>query len=286
MKMIKEWKIIDVIKWAEAYLDKKGFENPKTEIEWLLGSLLGYSRLDLYLKFDEYLTKQQLATLKIWIKRRLKNEPLQYITQSCNFYGRSFFVNSDVFIPRPETEVLVDVAIEKLKKIKFPKILDICTGTGCIASTLALEFPDAEVHAIDNSPKAIKIAEINKSNLSVGNVFFILMNILKESPSEEFDLIISNPPYIPKNEMSDLMLDVREYEPHSALTDYNDGLTFYRRLSKIGHDILNRKGWIINEVGLGAHPAAARNIFDQSSCYHTEMIKDYNGNDRILAVQM
>ena len=283
--MLKKWLIIDIIKWAESYFNEKGFDNPKAEIEWLLCSLLGYSRLDLYLKFDDQLTKQQLDILRSWVRRRLKNEPLQYITQSCNFYGRSFFINSDVFIPRVETEVLVDVAIEKLKKIKFPKVLDICTGTGCIASTLALEIPDAEVFAIDNSSKAIKIAEINKSHLSVKNVFFILMNILKEVPLDAYDMIVSNPPYIPKKEMSDLMPDVKEYEPHNALTDYKDGLTFYRQLSELGLKILNQNGWVISEVGLGEHPKEVNTIFDQSS-YYTEMIKDYNGDNRVIIAQL
>jgi len=130
----------------------------EVEIEWLLRSLLSYNRLDLYLKFDESLTKQQLKILKKWIKRRLKNEPLQYITQSCSFYGRNFFVNSDVLIPRPETERLIDIALEKAKKIEFPKIFDVGTGSGCISITLALEIPDSQVYGSDISKKAIKIA--------------------------------------------------------------------------------------------------------------------------------
>lgn len=284
--MAKIWSIIDIIKWAQSYFNKKGLHNPKSEIEWLLSSLLSYSRLDLYLKFDEPLSKSQLAILRKWVKRRIKNEPLQYITQSCNFYGRQFFVNSDVFIPRAETERLVDISIEKLKKIKHPKILDVGTGSGCIASTLALELPNAKVFAIDNSSKAIKIAEINKADLLLKNVFFIEMNILEETPLDTYDIIVSNPPYIPKKEMTCLMPDVREYEPHNALTDFKDGLTFYKCLSKIGHNILKKGGWMITEVGTGGHPNSVLSIFNHSSYLNTKLIKDYNGDNRILIAQV
>ena len=284
--MDKKWSILDIIKWAELYFNKKGLNNPKLEIEWLLRSLLSYNRLDLYLKFDKLLTKQQLKILKKWIKRRLKNEPLQYITQSCNFYGRNFFVNSDVFIPRPETERLIEVSIDKIRRMKSPKILDVCTGTGCIASTLALELPNSKVFAIDNSSKAIKVAEMNKFDLSLNNVFFTEMNILDETPLDKYDLIVSNPPYIPKKEMSDLMPDVREFEPHDALTDYKDGLTFYKCLSKIGHHILNHGGWVVTEVGAGEHPNAVQAIFNHFNYLNTELIKDYNGDNRILIAQV
>ncbi len=284
--MDKKWSILDIIKWAEIYFNKKGLNNPKLEIEWLLRSLLSYNRLDLYLKFDELLTKHQLKILKKWIKRRLKNEPLQYITQTCNFYGRNFFINSDVFIPRPETERLIEVSIDKIRRIKSPKILDVCTGTGCIASTLALELPNSKVFAIDNSPKAIKVAEMNKFDLSLKNVFFIEMNILDETPLDKYDLIVSNPPYIPKKEMSNLMPDVREFEPHDALTDYKDGLTFYKCLSKIGHNILNHGGWMVTEVGAGEHPNSVQAIFNHFNYFNTELIKDYNGDNRILIAQV
>ncbi len=284
--MSELWRIIDLIKWAESYFKKKNISNPKSEIEWLLCSLLGYSKLDLYLKFEEQITKANLTILRSWVKRRLNNEPLQYITKSCYFYGRKFFITPDVLIPRPETERIVDIAIKKINEIKSPQILDIGTGSGCIASTLALERPDSNVWGIDISPNAIKIANENKSIFLLNNVEFLIMNILKEHPKRKFDLIVSNPPYIPKEDIRNLMKDVKNFEPHIALTDQKDGLTFYRRLSKIGKTNLKLGSWIIIEVGQGDHPEASKSLFDQSQYLNVSLIKDYNGDNRVLIAQV
>ena len=137
--MSKVWRIIDIIKWAEEYFSQSLIANPKLEIEWLLRSLLECSRLDIYLRFEEPLDIKQLSVLKGWINRRIKKkEPLQYITGSCEFYGKTYNVNSKVFIPRQETERIIDLVIEKSNLIGNPYILDIGTGSGCIALSLSL----------------------------------------------------------------------------------------------------------------------------------------------------
>ncbi len=280
------WCIIDIIKWAESYFKNKNFENPRAEIEWLLRSLLGYSRLELYLKFEEPLSKSQLKVLRDWVKRRINKEPLQYITKSCDFYGREFFITKDVLIPRPETERLVDVALEKIKDIKKPVILDIGTGSGCIGLTLAMERPDSIISAIDNCQLAIKIAEINKSKFLLSNINFSKIDILNEYPSGPYDLIVSNPPYISKKEMSQIMADVKNFEPKNALTDQNDGLTFYRYFSKISKSMLKSGSYIITEVGRGKHPHAVKSIFDSLQYLNVELIKDYNGDNRVLIAKV
>ena len=160
--MPKIWRIIDLINWAESYFKEKGFENPRAEIEWLLRALLNCDRMDVYLRFEEPLSQTQLATLRAWVKRRVEKEPLQYITGSCDFYGREFLVNKHVLIPRPETERLIDTAIDKLKSIKSRNILDVGTGSGCIATTLGLELPESTVLGLDVSDAAIGIANENK----------------------------------------------------------------------------------------------------------------------------
>jgi release factor glutamine methyltransferase len=149
--MPSTWRVIDLIHWAESYLKEKKFDNPRAEIEWLLCALLDCNRLNVYLRFEEPLSQSQLTTLRSWVKRRLKNEPLQYITGSCDFYGRQFLINSQVLIPRPETERLIDIAIEKMKGIDSPTILDVGTGSGCIATTLGLEIPASKVLGLDVS---------------------------------------------------------------------------------------------------------------------------------------
>ena len=284
--MPKTWRVIDLINWAESYFKEKGFENPRSEIEWLLRAVLKCNRMDVYLRFEEPLSQSQLATLRSWVKRRLEREPLQYITGFCDFYGREFSVNEHVLIPRPETERLIDTALEKVKGLDSPSILDIGAGSGCIATTLGLEILGSTVLGIDVSEDAIGIANKNKEKLEAENVSFQKMNILKQRPEGEFDVLVSNPPYIPKGEMDGLMKDVKDFEPTVALTDQKDGLIFYKRFAEVGKEVVKSSGWIILEVGLEDHPSAVKNIFSESGFPDTELIKDYNGDDRVLVIKI
>ena len=284
--MPKTWRVIDLINWAESYFKEKGFENPRSEIEWLLRAVLKCNRMDVYLRFEEPLSQSQLATLRSWVKRRLDREPLQYITGFCDFYGREFSVNEHVLIPRPETERLIDTALEKVKGLDSPSILDIGAGSGCIATTLGLEIPGSTILGIDVSEDAIGIANKNKEKLEAENVSFQKMNILEQRPEGEFDVLVSNPPYIPKGEMDGLMKDVKDFEPTVALTDQKDGLIFYKRFAEVGKEVVKSSGWIILEVGLEDHPSAVKNIFSESGFPDTELIKDYNGDDRVLVIKI
>ena len=284
--MPKTWRVIDLINWAESYFKEKGFENPRSEIEWLLRAVLKCNRIDVYLRFEEPLSQSQLATLRSWVKRRLEREPLQYITGFCDFYGREFSVNEHVLIPRPETERLIDTALEKVKGLDSPSILDIGAGSGCIATTLGLEILGSIVLGIDVSEDAIGIANKNKEKLEAENVSFQKMNILEQRPEGEFDVLVSNPPYIPKGEMDGLMKDVKDFEPTVALTDQKDGLIFYERFAEVGKEVVKSSGWIILEVGLEDHPSAVKKIFSESGFLDTELIKDYNGDDRVLVIKI
>ena len=284
--MPKTWRVIDLINWAESYFKEKGFENPRSEIEWLLRAVLKCNRMDVYLRFEEPLSQSQLATLRSWVKRRLEREPLQYITGFCDFYGREFSVNEHVLIPRPETERLIDTALEKVKGLDSPSILDIGAGSGCIATTLGLEILGSTVLGIDVSEDAIGIANKNKEKLEAENVSFQKMNILEQRPEGEFDVLVSNPPYIPKGEMDGLMKDVKDFEPTVALTDQKDGLIFYKRFAEVGKEVVKSSGWIILEVGLEDHPSAVKKIFSESGYPETELIKDYNGDDRVLVIKI
>ena len=284
--MPSTWRVIDLIHWAETYLKEKEFDNPRAEIEWLLCALLDCNRLNVYLRFEEPLSQSQLTILRNWVKRRLQNEPLQYITGSCDFYGRQFLINSKVLIPRPETERLVDIAIEKMNGINSPSILDVGTGSGCIATTLGLEIPDSKVMGVDISLDALEVANENKAKLCSENVLFIEMDILNTLPTKLFDLLISNPPYIPKNEMENLMKDVKDFEPVIALEDENNGFTFYKRFAEIGRTLVKPGAWFVLEVGMGDHPSMVKSIFSNSGYLNVELIKDYNGDNRVLVVQV
>ena len=283
--MPKIWRIIDIIQWAEVYFKEKNFQNPRSEIEWLLCSLLDCSRIDIYLRFEEPLIKDQLEVLRKWIIRRAKQEPLQYITNKCNFYGRDFTVNSSVLIPRPETERLIDIALDKIKKIDKPKIFEVGVGSGCIAITLGLERPDAEIHAIDISQKALKVASQNKTKLKAKNINLSKMDIFESSPEIAFDLFISNPPYIGKDEIEGLEKNVKDYEPLIALTDDQDGYKFYKKFAKTTLKSVKIGGYAILEVGIKNHPKEVSRIFSKQG-YQTILKKDYNGDDRVLIVKV
>ena len=284
--MSKTWRIIDIVDWAVLYFQQKKFNNPRSEIEWFLRSILNCSKLDIYLRFEEPLTMDQLSILKNWVKRRIKHEPPQYITGSCDFYGRNFIISPDVLIPRQETERLIDVAMEKIKNINFPQVLDIGTGSGCIAATLAKEKRDSKILGIDISKNAIRIADKNRVALSLDNVIFETMDILTETPLNKYDILVSNPPYVAKNEMNTLMKEVKNHEPHIALTDFDDGLTFYKRIAEIGKKILKPNSWVILEVGIDGHPDRVKLIFNECNYENIELIKDYNGDERVLVAKL
>ena len=284
--MSKIWRIIDIINWAEKYFSQNQFTNPKLEIEWLLRSLLKCNKLDVYLRFEEPLDSRQLSVLRSWIKRRVKNnEPLQYITGSCEFYGRRYIVNSKVLIPRQETERLIDIVIDKGNMVEKPDIIDVGTGSGCIALTLALEISKANVFGVDISLDALKIAEENKAMLNVKNVLFYEMNILIDMPSKTYDFLISNPPYVSQKEMKNLSKEIKNFEPHIALTDFDDGLIFYHRLGEIGKDMLKLNGWIILELGKEKHSNKVYSIFKNLHYKNLALIKDFNGDNRVLIAQ-
>ena len=196
-----------------------------------------------------------------------------------------FFVNQFVLIPRQETERLIDIVIDKSNVVVKPNIIDVGTGSGCIASTLALEISKANVFGIDISLDAIKIAEENKSRLNVKNVFFYEMNILKDIPRKTYDFLISNPPYVSQNEMKNLSEEIKNFEPHIALTDFSDGLIFYRRLGEIGKKMLKINGWIVIEVGRREHSSKVYSIFKNLHYRSLELIKDFNGDNRVLIAQ-
>tara|TARA_B100000886_G_C20420856_1_gene491519 strand:- start:231 stop:1088 length:858 start_codon:yes stop_codon:yes gene_type:complete len=284
--MPKSWTLIDIIKWGEQFFKDRDFDNPRTEIELLLCSLLKINRLEIYLKYDMPVSSEKLRTLRSWIERRKKKEPLQYITGVCEFYGREFFVNSDVLIPRPETERIIDIVLEHYKKInQKPSILDIGSGSGCISITMALEISDSNVLGLDFSSSANKIARENSLKLKAKNVSFNDMDILANSPSGRFDIVISNPPYIPQEELNTIMPDVINFEPHIALTDSLDGLTFYRRYAKLFEHLLINNGIILLEVGLGDHCAKVEKIFRGEGYNNIKRYKDFNDDERVLLIQ-
>ena len=280
----KIWRIIDLINWGVKYFQDRSFENPRLEIEIFLQHIFGYKKIDLYINFEEEVTPKNLKRLREFIKRRVENEPIQYITGVSNFYGRDFYVNKNVLIPRPETEILVNVSIDYLSSKKNPYIIDVGTGSGCIAITLAKELPSSKVIAIDYSQQALNIAKENAELVGVKNIEFLKLDFLSENLNYVADAVVSNPPYIAQEDIQSLMIDVKEFEPHRALTDNADGLEFYRIFANKLDVILKKKGVLIIEVGRGNHPVEVKKLFEESGYNDIEMINDYNKDVRVLKI--
>ncbi|MDC1068181.1 peptide chain release factor N(5)-glutamine methyltransferase [Candidatus Kapabacteria bacterium] len=277
----KVWRIIDIIKWAEPFLSGKNIASPRLSIELLLCEILNLKRIDLYMKFDQPLLETELAKLKSQVLRLANREPIQYIIGHTSFFDLTIKCESGVLIPRPETEELCDIIINKFKGKPPLSILDIGTGSGCIALALAKAFPESEVYAIDVSEQAIKIAEDNKRINKISNVKFFKMNILEKLPKKQFSVIVSNPPYIPSSDMKGLDANVSKFEPSIALTDFADGLTFYKYFADNFVKTLNNDGNFFLELSEDTSQKI-KEIFESKNLYDVEIIRDAFDKERFL----
>ncbi len=277
---IKRW-----LDWSVNQLSSM-IENPRQETKWLLSALLECKLSELQL-YDSEISNEQAIIFEQWVKKRSVGEPAQYITGWTEFYGRRFNVTKDVLIPRQETERLVDVAIYTFQELEHPGLVDIGTGSGCIAVSVAAELPHAEIDGLDVSSNCLVIAKENAALNKVSNVTFKNTDFLNYYPPEPtYNGLLMNPPYIPKDEMATLMKEVRNHEPRQALTDDHDGLTFYRHLANNAKKWVFPGGWLIMEVGLGDHPQKAAEYFRTNHFYQLEFVTDFNGANRVLKVQV
>lgn len=291
---IKNWRIIDIINWGTQYFKLKGIDEARLTIELMLCHILKCKRVDLYVNFEKPLTKSELENLKELIKRRLRREPLQYIIGKTEFMGLEFKLTPAVLIPRPETEILVERALETLKKEfadrKTPKVLDIGTGSGNIAISLAKFLGDKiTVIGIDISKEAIELAKENAQLNGVKNVEFIQLDLFDQKLINEFkkqfDLIVSNPPYIAVDEIENLQDEIKKFEPRHAITDGANGLSFYKRIAKIGKELINETGFILVEIAYG-QAENVKKIFTDADYGQIEIFKDYLGIERVIKIKV
>jgi len=246
------WTILPLLERTAAYFTDRGVPNPRLDAELLLSDILGMKRIELYMHFDQPVAEPDLARFRTQVQRRGKREPLQYIMGYTEFYGRRFSVTPAVLIPRPETEQLVARALEWLDvHPTATRVLDFGTGSGCIASTVALERPQLQVTAVDASEAALEVAQRNAKQL--GATITLTTGCRIMSGMTAVDLIISNPPYIPSAEISKLQPEVAQFEPKLALDGGEDGLAFYRQLLQDAPTQLNTGGALLIETGLGQH---------------------------------
>jgi release factor glutamine methyltransferase len=275
------WTILDIINWGKDYLTKNNITNAKLEIEWFLSDLLKCNRIDLYVRFEEQLHQHELDKIRNFITRRKTHEPFQYILEKAPFYGRDFIVNKSVLIPRPETETIIEIL--KNKKIEYDNFLDIGTGSGCIAISILKENIFYSGLGIDISPDSLIIAQKNKHKFQIENLELKQLDFLNQNINQTFDCIISNPPYIARNEMETLENGVTKFEPKIALTDNFDGLTFYRKIANEGRKLLNRNGFILLETGGDSQYKQVEQIFLDTN-YDIIIHKDQNDENRFLEI--
>ncbi len=278
----KIWTTIDLIKWGEDYFVSKGISNAKLEVEWFLCHILNYQRIDLYVQFEQPLMKDELAQFKEMVRRRIEGEPFQHILGKADFYGRDFIVNKHVLIPRPETEMIIELL---KKRDAVESILEIGTGSGCIATTISLENLSTSIIATDISKEALSIAKENSQKFKVENIDFKIHDFLNTDINSTFDVVVSNPPYIGFDEMSGLQKEVQDYDPKIALTDNDDGLSFYRRFAELGTSLLNENGYMLLEFG-GAHQVVAISEIFESHQFNVKFHNDLQGDPRIVEVNL
>jgi release factor glutamine methyltransferase len=278
----KIWTTIDLIKWGEDYFVSKGISNAKLEVEWFLCHILNYQRIDLYVQFEQPLMKDELAQFKEMVRRRIEGEPFQHILGKADFYGRDFIVNKHVLIPRAETEIIIELL---KKRDAVESILEIGTGSGCIAITMSLENLTTSIIATDVSKEALNVAKENTQKFGVENIGFKIHDFLKTGINSTFDVVISNPPYIGSDEMDGLQKEVHDYDPKIALTDNDDGLSFYRRFAELGTSLLNENGYMLLEFG-GAHQVVAISEIFESHQFNVKFHNDLQGDPRIVEVNL
>lgn len=277
------------ISLRDVYSDIKNTISPQTEdaafeAKELLQAVFGVSRQDILLGRETEVESKQLDRLCELARRRASGEPLQYLLGEWDFYGRTFSVGPGVLIPRADTEPLVEKTLDFLKGKPNPRVLDLCTGSGCIAVTIGAERPDAEVWAVEKSPEAWFFFCQNNEKYG-GRVHGVLADALADIPilPVEFDLIISNPPYLTAEEMADLQPEVQK-EPAMALDGGEDGLSFYRQLTSRYRGFLKPGGMMAYEIGMGQEHAVCE-IFLQNRLDSVCQTKDLHGIIRVVTAE-
>ncbi len=285
-----EWTILNLLKWATGYFTSHGIDSPRATAEILLATLLNLKRIDLYLRYDQPLLKSELSEFKSLIKRRVNREPVAYIIGKKEFWSLELEVNPDVLIPRPDTETLVEAALSCLGPVDAPLdsaglVLELGTGSGAIVLALASERPAYRYVATDISLKALDIARRNARRHQLSSVVsFVAGNWLYPfSPNKPvFDMIVSNPPYIPSDDIAGLQPEVKRFEPLLALDGQSDGLHAIRQIIISAQPLLKPHGVLLLEIGFNQKETIIQMIQHCGHYHSFQIIKDYAGHDRVV----
>ena len=284
----KIWRVVDLLDWTSQYFQQNAIPNPRLDAEVLLGHLLGKSRLQLYLDFEMPVFQENLTPFRELIKKRIARTPVSYLTNQKEFMSLEFYVDERVFIPRPETEQLVETILTTQIDTS-QRLLELGTGSGVIATILAVHQPEWDITATDLSEDALAVAKKNaETHACTAQIKFLSGDLFEPikaiDPNGEthFDWIVCNPPYIKKTESESLSPDVRDYEPEIALFAGDDGLAVIRRLIVEAPEYLAPNGKLILEIG-DTQADAVRTLINAEPAYGSpELIKDYAEKERIV----
>jgi release factor glutamine methyltransferase len=279
-----EWTIEAVLRWATEDFRARGLETPRLDAEVLLAHALSSTRIQLIVNAKSPLGPEELGRFREMVKRRRAREPTAYILGAREFYGRAFRVDRRVLVPRPDTEALVEVALDRTRPLSMSmRALDLCTGSGCVALTLARERPTSSVVATDVSEDALSVARDNAARLGAYNVAFRRGDLFDAlDPALRFDLVTGNAPYIRSGEIPTLAPDVRDFEPRLALDGGDDGLAVVRKIVQSAPAHLRSAGVLAVEVGKGQAPAVAE-LFARTGFTEVELRRDYARVERVVS---
>lgn len=284
------WTVLDALQWTAGFFRSRNIDSPRLTAELLLAEVMGVGRIDLYIRHDQPLSKTELASYRKMIRRRVKREPVAYILESTEFWGLPFSVTPDVLIPRPETEHIVEAALARLPKQSPEKkrIIDLGTGSGAMVVSLAVERPGHIYFAVDKSYPALQVAKKNAElNGAAELICFFAGNWLDavNQAVPGFDIIVSNPPYVPSGDVPDLQPEISRYEPHMALDGRKDGLEAIRLIVCKAPEYLVQGGFLLVEIGYDQKPALEELCRGQEVFSNIEFIKDYAGHYRVAVLQ-
>jgi release factor glutamine methyltransferase len=281
---VKTWTIEELLRWATDDFRARGIDSPRLDAELLLGRATGRTRIQLIIEAKHELEAPQLAAFRDLVKRRRAREPIAYILGSREFYGHAFRVDRRVLVPRPDTEALVETALLRTRHVSLAmRALDLCTGSGCVAISLALERPTSLGMATDLSDDALAVARDNALRLGAYRVAFGQGDLYAAVPPAcRFDVVTANPPYIATGDLPAIMPDVRDFEPRLALLGGDDGLAIVKRVVAGARAVLVPHGVLAVEVGAGQAGATAA-LFEGAGYEDVEVKRDYARIERVVS---
>jgi release factor glutamine methyltransferase len=290
---VDSWTVRRILEWTAAFFTRKSVDAPRLSAELLLSHVLNCPRIKLFTDYERPLADGELTSYRDLVKRAGEQEPIAYLTGRAHFFNLEFEVDRGVLIPRPDTETLVEDVLQTVRiqsGLDSPRVLDLCTGSGCIACAIAKQLKSAQVLAVDISPAAVAVAKRNVERLKLadrvtveqGDLYEPLGRVVDAGP---FHLIVANPPYIPTADVAKLDASVRAYEPTQALDGGPDGLALHRRILEQVDDRLVPGGRVYLEIQFDQGERALQLLKDHPALEEAKLLRDLGGNDRVVTAR-